>query len=340
MTATTETTPVQPPTPPPPPKKSGVGVLTKLIIVLLSVAVGAVAVAIGWVLWTDSKIERIPGEELPGLAAPLDGPRTILIVGTDDRSDIPDEFDNTFGDFGGSRTDVIMLAQIEPGEGIRLLSLPRDLRVDIPGEGIDKINSAFVSGGPQLLIQTINDNYNIAINHYAEIDLGGFARLVDSLGGVTMVFEHPARDAKSGLDVAAGVQELDGEQALAYVRSRKYQEQRNGEWVSVGATDIGRTERQQELLLAVFDEATSRSNAFDLPGFASQVAEEVVVDSGLTLGVIIDLGQAALGMDRSDIDAATLPVDIYNENGKSYVIPTAEADTVLVAFRAGQRLPS
>ncbi len=314
--------------------------LKRAAIVVLALAVAGVFAVIAFVLWTDNKIDRLDADALPSLSVVAGDTRTFLVVGTDDRSSIPDEFDDVFGNFDGSRTDTIILVNFTPGEGAQLLSIPRDLKVEIPGEGTNRINAAFVFGGPELLIATINENLGIEVNHYVEIDLAGFARLVDAVDGVSFLFEHDARDAKSGLDVEAGVQRLNGEQALSYVRSRQYQENHNGAWETVDGNDIGRTQRQQQMLLALFDQVASKRNAFNLPGFATTFAEEVTVDAGMSLGVIIELGRAALDLSTGDIDAATLPVvDHRGSDGRAYVIPGNGADTLLATFRAGEAFP-
>ena len=161
--------------------------------------------------------------------------------------------------------------------------------------------------------------------------------LFRSLGGVTLTFDHPARDLKSGLDVGAGTHRLGGAQALAYARSRQYQELRNGEWQTIGGSDIGRTKRQQQLLLNLFDQVSSKKNVFNLPGFASTFAEEVTVDAGLSLGTLIELGRAALDLSTGDIEAVTLPVvDQRGADGGAYVVPGDEASRYLDAFRAGE----
>lgn len=338
--STTTTHPVTAPSPPPPPRGRRRGL--KVLIGFLAFAVLGVGAAIGFLLWTDSKIDRIPDEELTSLVREIDGPRTILVVGTDSRENLPDELDEgNFGTAAGRRTDVIMLVQLIPGERAQLLSIPRDLKVAIPGEGTNKVNAALVFGGPDLLVQTLRDNLGVKINHYVEIDFGGFAAIVDALGGVTIEFEHDARDVKSGLDIEAGVQRLTGAEALAYARSRTYQEFRDGSWVGVRANDIGRTERQQELLLAMFDEVSSRSGAFNLPGFASTVADNITTDAGLDLGAIVELGRTTLALERADINAKTLPVKISNENGVSYVIRVEpDAQSTLDAFISGTPFPS
>ena len=221
-----------------------------------------------------------------------------------------------------------------------MLSLPRDLKMEIPGNDTNRINAAFVFGGPDLLVQTIQNNLGIPIHHYVEINFAGFANVVDSLGGITKTFDNPARDSKSGLNVDAGTIEMDGMTALQYARSRNYQELVDGSWKTVDGSDIGRTHRQQEVLLLMFDRATSRSSAFNLPGFASTFAEQIRADAGFSVNVMVDLGRSALSLSSSDIQTVTLPVKNHREDGRDYVVPIEpEAAGVIAAFIAGEALP-
>jgi LCP family protein required for cell wall assembly len=314
----------------------------KIILIGLILGVTAVAAAIAILLWTSSKVDREP---VAGLD-PVDGQRNILIVGTDSREDLPEDFEGNFGKFGGARTDVIMLVHFIPGERAQILSLPRDLKVTIPGGETNRINAAFAQGQGGLLVETIKFNLGIEINNYIEIDFAGFATIVDALGGVELTFDRPARDKKSGLDVDAGTQLLQGPQALAYARSRFYEEYRGGEWKAVRNNDIARTRRQQEVLLALFDQATSKGNALNLPGFAATVAEQIKTDETLTVGVMVELGRAALSLGSKDIEAMTLPVKIQEETRSdgsriSYVVGIEpDATAVLDAFKAGEPFPS
>lgn len=312
----------------------------KVLLGLLIAAVVAVFGAVAFVYFIDSKIDKIPDEALPSLQEDVDeGFRNILIVGSDSRENLPEGFEN-FGSFAGERTDVIMVAHIVPGQSGQLLSLPRDLKVAIPDNGTNRINAAFVFGGPDLLVQTIQSNFGIPIHHYVEIDFGGFARVVDALGGITKTFDNPARDQKSGLNVDAGTQTMNGEIALAYARSRSYQELIDGSWKSVDGSDIGRTHRQQEVLLLMFDQATSASAAFNLPSFASTFAEQITADAGFSTSVMIELGRAALGLDSGEIETMTLPVTGSTEGGVAYVIPIEpDAQSVVDAFITGEPFP-
>lgn len=325
---------------PAPEPRSRLSTPKKVLLGVLIAAVLAVFGTVGFVYFIDSKIEKIPNEALPSLQQEVqdNGVANILIVGSDSREGLDDLTD--FGDFGGSRTDVIMVAHLVPGEGAQLLSLPRDLKMQIPGEGTNRINAAYVFGGPDLLVQTIQDNLGIPIHHYVEIDFAGFANVVDALGGITKTFDHPARDTKSGLNVDAGTIKMDGMTALSYARSRHYEELINGSWKSVDGSDIGRTHRQQEVLLLMFDQATSKSAAFNLPGFASTLAEQIKADEGFSVQVMVDLGRAALSLSSGEIETRTLPVKNSLEGGVAYVVPIEpDAADVIAAFIADQAFP-
>ena len=348
MTPNTDTFPSIPITPPattppppePPVKRRRGGFFRKALLTVLLLGVVAVFGAIGYLMWTESRIDRIPEAELTSLQEPATSGsvKNFLVVGTDDRNSLPDDWDQGFyGEFAGRRADVIMVAHLVPGERIQLLSIPRDLKVSIPGAGTNRINAAYVVGGPDLLVQTVQSETGIPIHHYVEIDFGGFGTIVDSLGGVTVDFPYAARDDRSGLSVEAGTQKLDGEQAVAYARSRHYLEYRDGSWQSTRGGDIARTQRQQEILVQLFDQVTSPSAAFNLPGFLPTLADNITADEGLSLGAMADMGRAVLTLRSGDIERATMPVrNSSGDDGRSYVVPTEEAEAVLQAFLAAE----
>lgn len=311
---------------------------------LLVLAIAAIFGTIGYVKWTESRIERIDASELESLStvAPGSGePVNFLVIATDDRANLPEDWDEgAFGDFTGRRTDVMMLAHMIPGERIQLLSLPRDLKVDIEGHGTNRLNASYVVGGPDLLIKTVQQETGIPVHHFVEIDFGGFGRIVDSLGGVTFDYPAPARDNKSGFEVEAGTHTLDGEMAVAYARSRQYQIYENGSWGSPRGGDIARTQRQQDIMVQLFNQVASPASAFNLPTFLPTFADNITADEGLSLGLMTDLGRAALGLRSADIDRITLPVENHKgSDGRAYVIQTEDAAGVLAAFEAGDPYP-
>lgn len=271
----------------------------------------------------------------PGTGEPM----IFLILGSDSREGLPEDWDG-FGTFGGERADVIMLAHVLPDQGrVQLLSIPRDLRVEIPGHGRDKVNAAFAFGGAELAVETLRTNLDIPIHHYVEIDFAGFAAIVDAVGGVEIEFANQARDLKSGLSVAAGSQVLDGRQALAYARSRSYEELRGGSWTFVDANDIGRTQRQQQIMVQIMREMAGPQIVVDAPDVVSGLARHMVVDSAFRDLDFAGLAWSFRGLPLGGIDATTLPVSGREIDGVYYAVPVeGEADRVLAAFRNGGSL--
>jgi LCP family protein required for cell wall assembly len=313
----------------------------RIVVTLLTLLVLVVFGGYAFLSYTEGKIDRIAASDLTSLdTTPLLAGDSVnfLIVGVDDRSNIPDDWDPYFGDFSGRRTDVMMIVHIAD-DRIQMLSVPRDWRANIPGHGTNRMNAAYVFGGPDLLVATMQSETGIPIHHYVEIDFAGVGAIVDSLGGVTIDFTYPARDSKSGFNIDAGRHTLDGEQAVAYARSRHYEIYSGGSWQSTGGGDLSRTGRQQEILIALFSQVTSASSAFNLPGFLPTFADQITADEGLTLGLMAELGRKALTLDSRAIDARTLPVRYERgEDGRSYVVPVNETSDVIGAFLAGDPL--
>ncbi len=267
-------------------------------------------------------------------------PRTFLVIGSDSRANLPDDAQGRFADTAGQRADVIMLVKVFPTEGrAQMLSLPRDLRVEIPGHGTNKINAAFAFGGASLMVETVKQATGLEVHHYVEVDFVGFAAIVDELGGVQLSFPFPARDLKSGLQVDAGLQRLDGMTALAYARSRSYQELRDGSWVAVDASDIGRTRRQQQLVFAILSALKRPAVLTEVGPVIEAFGSHLTVDGALSERTMIDLAWAMRSIGSEDIEAVTLPTGSRLIGGASYQLrdePAASA--VLAAFAAGESL--
>ncbi|MGH3327308.1 MAG: LCP family protein [Streptomycetales bacterium] len=212
----------------------------------------------------------------------------------------------------GQRSDTIILIHVsERRDEVLLVSFPRDSYVEIPahtdGEGDrhdarrTKLNEAYSLGGPQLTVRTIEHITGIRVDHYIEVDFPGFVHMVNALGGVDVCTPRPLRDEQAGLDLPAGTTHLTGEEALGYVRSRH-----------VDATgDIGRIERQQKFLAAMFDRALSTGMLLD-PGklreFVYAAAESLDTDSGLTTGDMTDLAMRLRDLTASGVSFVTMPV--------------------------------
>lgn len=213
-----------------------------------------------------SNVERI--DDLDDILVASDGPAVnYLLIGSDSRegSD-PDSSDyggiGDTSDVSGRRSDTIMiLRQERDGNRAALVSIPRDLWVEIAGEGYSsRVNSAY-NEGADVLAATINQELGIPINHVVDIDFFGFKELVDAIGGTTICFDHVTRDLNSGLDQQPGCHELDGQQALAYARSRHYEEFRDGQWQEDPRADLGRIERQQHFISRTAETTIQRLQA-------------------------------------------------------------------------------
>ena len=195
--------------------------LSLIIAVLLSCAA-----PLGGALWLETALHRQTVlTDYPGRPAAGQG-STWLLVGSDSRQGLTTEQQEalaTGGDTGNGRTDTILVVHVPAlgsGTATTMVSIPRDSYVPIPGYGRDKINAAFAMGGAPLLAQTVEQATGLRIDHYAEIGFGGFAGLVDGLGGVTVCPTAPIDDPLAGINLLAGCQKLAGRDALGYVRSR------------------------------------------------------------------------------------------------------------------------
>jgi LCP family protein required for cell wall assembly len=332
-------------TPPSPPPESDPrpGRARRVMLILL-IAANVVVFGVLGVVWfaanqVASSISTIPSDDLDLSRAPatLSEPRTFLLIGSDSRAGLDDLED--FGDVGGQRADVVMLAQVLPGEGrLQLLSLPRDLKVTWEGRP-EKINATFAYGGAAGIVQAVQSRTGLPVHHYIQVDFAGFAGIVDAVGGIEMTFPYPARDRKSGFEVAAGTQTLDGMEAVALARSRRYEELREGGWVSIDASDIGRTRRQQDLLLALVTQIDPPSSIGGFGELLDALGEFAVTDAGFDADEILQLAWQLRGVDASSLESRTLPVRVSNEGGVSYVIEVEpDAANVLASFAAGEPL--
>ena len=274
-------------------------------------------------------------------------PVNFLIIGNDSAlgldPDSPVHIDRDYDDRGTFNADSISLVRVDPiARQVWVVSIPRDLVVDVPRSKEWKINATTLIGGPELLIETITDTFDVQLNHYVQLDFLAFQEVVDQLGGVPVWFENPARDLASHLDVpVAGCVVMDGTESLAYVRARQYEEFIDGEWVSIGADqpDLARIQRQQDFLVLALDRAVARG-ARNLPTMAALIeagAQSVVLDSGLTPAELIDLAEAFADFDPESLQRFTLdviPEDEYKH--LTFVLHDAKTehnDDVLDIFR-------
>ena len=273
-------------------------------------------------------------------------PANWLLVGSDSREGI-DPNDPNAGVFigeavEGKRTDTIIVARVDPGaKSIDLVSVPRDLWVPIAGTGENgRVNSAFNGeGGEARLVSTVEDFLDIEINNYAEINFSGFQAIIDSLGGVSIWFDNPVRDPKSGLDVpSAGCHALSGFDALAFARSRSLEYHDGEAWRADPTGDLGRTARQQFLLTRLASTASSKLDLTDL-GTVDQIlrvgGQNLVVDDGAGANDLFGLARTFAAVGGEGIHRHGLPVEGFRTSGGAAVLALleAEAQPTLDIFR-------
>lgn len=305
----------------------------KIAIIVVLVLANLGALGIFWALNTGQDILALATtdqEVVSELTEATGDSLVFLVVGSDSREGL-DSLKN-FGSAGGRRGDVIMLIRLDQTTSrAQMLSIPRDLWVDIPGQGKGKINAAYAYGGPALMVQTIRENLGIEVNHYVEVGFVGFIAMVDELGGIEMSFPYSARDVSSGLRVEGGTQVVDGYTALAYARSRKYQEHQNGNWVSVDASDIGRTQRQQQVVRAILIELKTPSSITEAGQIAGSLAQHMTIDATLAESSVAGMAWDFRGLLTGSIDGQTLPVYGDTIDGASVVIAEEPAASAMIA---------
>jgi polyisoprenyl-teichoic acid--peptidoglycan teichoic acid transferase len=224
-----------------------------------------------------------------------------------------------------------------------VVSFPRDLWVEIPGEGPAKLNAAYSRGGAKLAVETFETNFDITINHYLEVNFATFREIVDAIGEVHLFFPTSARDTVTGLSVDnPGCQALDADQALAYVRSREYEYyesdgQGGGEWKQDPTADIGRIRRQQYFIRSLMNEAIA-DGARDL-GKARQLLRRTVsklrTDPNVGFRDLYRLYKAFRSTDAEGVEMLTVPADLdRSEDGQSIlVIRRDDADPIFDRLR-------
>ncbi len=214
----------------------------------------------------------------------------ILLIGTDVRSDDYDDMGNT---------DSMILVSIDTeSKSIKLTSFMRDLYVTIPGYGKNRLNAAYSYGGPELLFRTLNYNFGVSVDEYVIVDFSAFADIIDEIGGVEI--ELTAAEAKymnkysykyNTDTVEAGLQTLDGNQALSYARCRKVD------------SDFGRVERQQKVVKAAAEKLKACS-IFEINSLLNDILPTVYTN--VTRLELLKL--AIICSDYTEIETLSVPI--------------------------------
>jgi LCP family protein required for cell wall assembly len=269
--------------------------------------------------------------------------KNFLITGADNNAciDPTSPYAPAFGnrDAMGARSDTIMVLRVDPStNAAAVLSFPRDLYVKIAGtNGRRRINEAYVRDDPQKLIDTIFQNFGVPIDHFVQVDFCAFKNLVDGLGGVAVPFEFPARDRNTGLNVpTAGCFTFDGDHALAYVRSRKYQYQDDdGRWKSDGTSDLGRITRQQDFIRRVLKAALDRgvTDPRVARSLIDVASDNVVTDRGLTINRMLEFAGLLRNLEPQSIASYQIEAVGANIAGNSVLEPRIKGENMQAILR-------
>ena len=227
----------------------------------------------------------------------------VMIMGVDERE----------GDVG--RSDTLMIATLDPKKKkAALLSIPRDTRVKIRGHGFDKINAAYAYGGYALTQDTVEDLIGVHMEHHILINIKSFKKIIDAIGGVDInvekrMYYEDVWDDDGGLliDLQPGLQHMDGDTAITYVRYRDEE------------GDIGRIRRQQKFMQAVMDKITSPSIIPRIPSIIKEVVGSVQTD--LSVKQLIEFATSLKDAQKSGLQAEMLPGKPMYIDGVSYWIP-------------------
>jgi LCP family protein required for cell wall assembly len=244
------------------------------------------------------------------------GQITVLMMGSDRREE-----------WSTSRSDTLMIAFIDiENDTVRLLSIPRDTYITIPTSGEKtKINAAYAYGGVDLTKQTLASNFGIEIDYYFDVDFQGFSDVIDAVGGITINVPVDMYYSEEGIDLDAGVQQLDGDEALQFVRFR-----------SDGQGDLGRIDRQQAFLVALKNELFRAGTLLKIPDICSAVMENMETDFTGTqmLQIMLDL--------KNGFDLETYQPDGAAEyqNGISYVFINDTGQELMDALSSFGEIPT
>lgn len=276
-------------------KYVGIGCGSLLALVVVFVAIFAVwfgMLGSSMSIKDDAERQELEEELTPVNSA--SDPFYVLILGSDAR-----ESDS------GSRSDVIMLARVDPSAGsVSLVSIPRDTMVTINGS-TQKINAAYAHGGSAMAVRAVSEFAGVPISHFVSVHFEELEEIVDMLGGVWVDVPESFSAGNGGMSFEAGNQLLNGQQALAYARERYH----------VSGGDFGRAQAQRQIVEAVIRQVLA-SSPVELPGLIGQLASCITTDLSVT--DIVGYAQEFLGKELT-VYSAICPSYTLNQDGVSYV---------------------
>jgi LCP family protein required for cell wall assembly len=295
----------------------------KFLIVLAVVLALVAGTAGGYYWWLNHQLSSIPrGDFIPDPDQAKQGgqeqnqPLNILLLGADNGGDsesVAEDIQDGKWTPGIHRSDTLMVAHIPADrQSVQLVSIPRDTWVPIPGYGTQKINAAFSYGGPKLAVETVQDLTGIQIDHVAIIDWSGFKELTTALGGVRVYIPETFYDDSQRITWTKGWHTFEGQEALAYVRTRHGLE--NG--------DFDRIARQQNFMRATMGKLLSQThNVITMTKVVNTITKFLVIDKTWDNDEIRNLALSLMHIHSGDVQFLTAPFGSYgtSDDGQSYV---------------------
>ena len=266
---------------------------------------------IGSLVWAGtsawSQVTKIAAEPTVSNRPAAGSGHNYLLVGSDSRAGLTKAQKKKLatGNAAGQRTDSIMLVHLPAKGDPTLVSIPRDSYVPIRGYRDNKINASFSFGGAPLLIDTVEQTTGLRIDGYVQVGFGGFASVVDSIGGVRMCLAKPMKDKKAGINLPKGCQVLDGQNALGYVRAR----------YSDPLGDLGRMNRQRQFLGALMGKAASPLNVllpWRLHSLGSAGAAALTIDKNDSMTEVAKVLLAVRSVAKGQGQSLTVPISTAN----------------------------
>lgn len=313
-----------------------------VVAVLVLVAVLGAGVVATWRIQSNLNTSPLDLGDEAGTGTVEEGPLDILVLGTDTREGVGnDQYGDDEESSGAGLTDVMMLVHLpEDRSGLTVVSLPRDLVTDIPrctdpetgrvhpAEKDALLNSAIENGGPGCTVATVNEMTGLDIDHFMLADFNAVTELTTAVGGVDVCVNQAVEDPKSGLELPAGVSSVEGEQALAFLRSR----------AAFGdGGDRSRIRSQQSFLASLARKLKDEGTLWDLPKLyriADVASRNLHVDEDLaSVPTMVGLATAVQGFDLGRTVFVTAPTEPYELDPNRLQLREAEAEDLFEALR-------
>lgn len=253
---------------------------------------------------------EIAGTLLPGF--PTGRPFFVAVIGSDARPGVCEPVERCLA-------DSIHLIGVNPKKrAAGIVGIPRDSYVAIPGVGTQKINNALFHGGPELVVQTVEQLAGVEVDHWFLTSFEGFRHMIEEVGGLEVEIPYAVSDSSSGASLEAGPQRLDGSTALAFARNRK----------STPNGDFSRTENQGLMILSALAQLRQEVRRDPARLFTWLIAGARYIQTELTLADLFELALATLAIDPKNVVNRALPGGLAFAGEASIVTLGAEADAV------------